>query len=287
MSPQFLAWLTAFSFACANVTVGYGLRYSTPLTATFVSLLVHTVVLWTAVFISGGMPNVKWLAVGAIALTGVVQPAMRFFQYKGMEKIGTSRAVTLRNSYPFLSVTIGIIFLGEKLTLLGTVGTLLIVVGIVLSSWKLDEQFENFRWIHAIYPMITATITSVVHPLRRFALIQSDEPLFFAALVGPISLLAFAIYYATPASKDKLVWDRRALWPFLCSGLGETMAVLFMLNAFAKGSVLVVSPISATSPIWTALLGAIFLRQLEKFTMASIIGTICVVAGVIAISLVK
>lgn len=287
MSPQFLAWLTAFSFACANVTVGYGLRYSTPLTATFVSLLVHTVVLWTAVFISGGMPNVKWLAVGAIALTGVVQPAMRFFQYKGMEKIGTSRAVTLRNSYPFLSVTIGIIFLGEKLTLLGTVGTLLIVVGIVLSSWKLDEQFENFRWIHAIYPMITATITSVVHPLRRFALIQSNEPLFFAALVGPISLLAFAIYYATPASKDKLVWDRRALWPFLCSGLGETMAVLFMLNAFAKGSVLVVSPISATSPIWTALLGAIFLRQLEKFTMASIIGTICVVAGVIAISLVK
>jgi transporter family protein len=287
MSPQFLAWLTAFSFACANVTVGYGLRYSTPLTATFVSLLVHTVVLWTAVFISGGMPNVKWLAVGAIALTGVVQPAMRFFQYKGMEKIGTSRAVTLRNSYPFLSVTIGIIFLGEKLTLLGTVGTVLIVVGIVLSSWKLDEQFENFRWIHAIYPMITATITSVVHPLRRFALIQSDEPLFFAALVGPISLLAFAIYYATPASKDKLVWDRRALWPFLCSGLGETMAVLFMLNAFAKGSVLVVSPISATSPIWTALLGAIFLRQLEKFTMASIIGTICVVAGVIAISLVK
>jgi uncharacterized membrane protein len=135
--------------------------------------------------------------------------------------------------------------------------------------------------------MITATITSVVHPLRRFALIQSNEPLFFAALVGPISLLAFAIYYATPASKDKLVWDRRALWPFLCSGLGETMAVLFMLNAFAKGSVLVVSPISATSPIWTALLGAIFLRQLEKFTMASIIGTICVVAGVIAISLVK
>jgi transporter family protein len=287
MSPQFLAWLTAFSFACSNVTVGYGLRYSTPLTATFVSLIVHTVVLWSAVFISGGIPNVKWLAVGAIFLTGVVQPAMRFFQYKGMEKIGTSRAVTLRNSYPFLSVTIGVIFLGEQLTLLGALGTVLIVAGIILSSWKLDEQFENFRWIHAIYPMITATITSIVHPLRRFALIQSDEPLFFAALVGPISLVAFAIYYLTPASKDKLVWDRRALWPFLCSGLGETLAVLFMLNAFAKGSVSVVSPISATSPIWTALLGAIFLRQLEKFTTASVVGTLCVVAGVIAISLVK
>ena len=106
MSPQFFAWLTAFSFACANVTVGYGMRYSTPLTATFVSLVVHTIVLWTAVILTG-IPDVSYIAVGAIFLTGMVQPFMRFFQYKGMEKIGTSRAITLRNSYPVLSVMIG------------------------------------------------------------------------------------------------------------------------------------------------------------------------------------
>ena len=287
MSPQFFAWLTAFSFALANVTVRHGMRYSTPLTATFVSLIIHTIVLWTAVFLTGGIPKVAWLGLAAIFLTGIVQPAMRFFQYKGMEKIGTSRAITLRNSYPILSVLIGIIFLGEQITMLGAVGTVLIVAGIVLSSWKLDEQFKDFRWLYVVYPLITAAITSVVHPLRRFALLQSNEPLFFAALVGPISLLSFAVYYATPANTEKLVWDRRAFWPFLVSGLGETMAVLFMLNAFAHGPVVIVSPISATSPIWTALLAAIFLRQLEGFTWASVIGTISVVAGVIAILLVR
>lgn len=258
MSAQLLAWLTAFSFAIANVTVRHGMRYSTPLTATFVSLVVHTIVLWTAVLLTSGIPNVTWLAVGAIVLTGIVQPAMRYFQYKGMEKIGTSRAITLRNSYPVLSVLIGIAFLGEHITLLGAIGTTLIMAGIVLTSWKLDEQFKDFRWLYVLYPLITASISAVVHPLRRYALIQSNEPLFFAALVGPISLLAFAIYYATPASREKLVWDRRALWPFLFSGLGETLANLFMLHAFANGPVVIVSPISATSPIWTALLGAIF-----------------------------
>jgi uncharacterized membrane protein len=287
MSPQFFAWLTAFSFAVANVTVRHGMRYSTPLTATFVSLIIHTVVLWTAVFLTGGIPRVAWLGVAAIFLTGVVQPAMRVFQYKGMEKIGTSRAITLRNSYPVLSVVIGIVFLGEQITLLGTIGTVLIVAGIVLSSWKLEEQFKDFRWLYVIYPLITASITSVVHPLRRFALLQSNEPLFFAALVGPISLLSFAAYYATPVNQEKLVWDRRAFWPFLLSGLGETLAVLFMLNAFANGPVVIVSPISATSPIWTALLGAIFLRQLEGLTWASMLGTISVVVGVIAITLVR
>ena len=287
MSPQFFAWLTAFSFAVANVTVRHGMRYSTPLTATFVSLIIHTIVLWTAVFLTGGIPEVAWLGVAAIFLTGIVQPAMRVFQYKGMEKIGTSRAITLRNSYPVLSVVIGIVFLGEQITLLGAIGTVLIVAGIVLSSWKLDVQFKDFRWLYVIYPLITASITSVVHPLRRFALLQSNEPLFFAALVGPISLLSFAAYYATPANQEKLVWDRRALWPFLLSGLGETLAVLFMLNAFAHGPVVIVSPISATSPIWTALLGAIFLRQLEGLTWASMLGTISVVIGVIAITLVR
>jgi drug/metabolite transporter (DMT)-like permease len=287
MSPQLFAWLTAFSFAVANVTVRHGMRYSTPLTATFVSLIIHTIVLWTAVFLTGGIPNVAWLGVAAIVLTGIVQPAMRVFQYKGMEKIGTSRAITLRNSYPVLSVLIGIVFLGEQITFLGAIGTVLIVAGILLSSWKLDEQFKDFRWLYVIYPLITASITSVVHPLRRFALLQSNEPLFFAALVGPISLLSFAAYYATPANQEKLVWDRRALWPFLVSGLGETLAVVFMLNAFAHGPVVIVSPISATSPIWTALLGAIFLRQLEGLTWASIFGTISVVAGVIAITLVR
>ena len=287
MSPQFFAWLTAFSFAVANVTVRHGMRYSTPLTATFVSLIIHTIVLWTAVFLTGGIPDVAWLGVAAIFLTGIVQPAMRVFQYKGMEKIGTSRAITLRNSYPVLSVVIGMVFLGEQITLLGAIGTVLIVAGIVLSSWKLDEQFKDFRWLYVIYPLITASITSVVHPLRRFALLQSNEPLFFAALVGPISLLSFAAYYATPANQEKLVWDRRSLWPFLLSGLGETLAVLFMLNAFAHGPVVIVSPISATSPIWTALLGAIFLRQLEGLTWASMLGTISVVVGVIAITLVR
>jgi drug/metabolite transporter (DMT)-like permease len=287
MSAQFFAWLTAFSFACANVTVGHGMRYSTPLTATFVSLIVHTVVLWSALFLTSEIPTMNIVAVGAIFLTGMVQPFMRFFQYKGMEKIGTSRAITLRNSYPVLSVLIGIVFLGEQITVLGTIGTALIVCGIVLSSWKLDERFKDFRWLYVVYPLITATITSVVHPLRRYALIQSNEPLFFAALVGPFSLLAFAVYYWTPLNQEKLVWDRRALWPFLWSGLGETMAVLFMLHAFAIGSIVTVSPITATSPIWTALLGAIFLRRLEKFTPASVIGTLSVVAGVIAIALIK
>jgi drug/metabolite transporter (DMT)-like permease len=109
-----------------------------------------------------------------------------------------------------------------------------------------------------MYPIATALITAVVHPLRRYALIQSHEPLFFTAVVGPVSLLALAAYYVTPLCNEKLVWDRRAFWPFLVSGFFETLAVLLMLLAFSLGPVVVVSPIASTTPIWTLIISANF-----------------------------
>lgn len=287
MSPQLFAWLTALSFAFANTTVRRGLRYSTPLTGTYVSLTLHTIVLSVALALTVGIPEVALAAVAAICVTGVLHPIMRFCHYTGMEKIGASRAVTLRNTHPILSVLIGITVLGEPITALGMAGTALVVVGIFLTSWRLERQFSAFRWSHLAYPVLAALLTGLIHPLRRYALMTSNEPLFFAALVGPISLVSFAAFQALASSREKLIWDRRALVPFVIGGVFETLAILLMLVAFALGPVVIVSPIAATTPIWTLLLGALLLGEIERITLASVLGTVCVVAGVIAISLVR
>jgi uncharacterized membrane protein len=71
------------------------------------------------------------------------------------------------------------------------------------------------------------------------------------------------------------------------SGLAETLAVLFLLFAYSNGPVVIVAPISSTVPIWTMLLAAIFLKDLERFTKAGVLGSVLVVVGVVAISLVK
>lgn len=286
MSAQIFALLTALAFAVSNASVKRAFEYSTPLTATFVSLLIHSLALWIAVFVTGGIPEVALAGVLAIAATGLLQPAIRHFHYTGIHKIGTARAVTLRNSYPFLTVLAGIVFLGEPLTLAGMVGTTLVVAGVVLTSWRMDRSVPAFRWVYLFYPLATVLLTTVVHPLRRYALLQSHEPLFFAAVVGPTALLAFAAFYVSPACEEKLVWDRRAFWPIVLSGAFETAAVLMMLIAFASGPVVIVSPITATAPIWTMILSAIFLREFERVDRSSVAGTISVVAGVILFSLV-
>ena len=287
MSTQLLALLTAFSFATANIIVRQGLKYSTPTTATLFSLTSHTILLCGAVFLTGGIPKVVPIAVLAITITAILQPVMRFCHYTGIDKIGASRAVTLRNTFPVLSVIIGITILHEDISIIGLIGTALVVMGIILTSWKLEKRLTSSRLWYLLFPLTAALVTGVVHPIRRYALTISDEPLFFAALVGPISLICFIGYLALPTTTERPVWNQKAFLPFAVAGLFETLGVLLMLIAFATGPVVIVSPITATTPIWTLLMAVIFLRDLERISASTVIGTLCVVAGVIAISMVE
>lgn len=52
MAPQILALFSAFSFASFTICARLGLNYSTPITATFISLSVRTV-LATACVVGG------------------------------------------------------------------------------------------------------------------------------------------------------------------------------------------------------------------------------------------
>ena len=285
MTPQFLALCTALSYAAANVSVRRGLRHSSAATATLTSLIVHTVVLSSAVMVMGGAPEVVALALGLIAITGILQTGMRLWHYTGIEKVGTSRAVTLRGTHPIVSVAIGITILQEQATPAILIGTLLVVSGIVMTSWHGNDQIAGFRWRHLLFPMATALITGIVHPIRRYAMSISDEPLFFAAIVGIVSLLCFSSTLTVPSMKERIVWNPNSLVPFIAAGVFETLAVLLMLTAFVSGPVVLVSPIAATSPIWTLLMSVVFLRDLERVNAYTVSGTVCVVAGVIAIYL--
>jgi drug/metabolite transporter, DME family len=84
-----------------------------------------------------------------------------------------------------------------------------------------------------------------------------------------------------------LVWDRRAMGPFMIAGAFETLGILLGILALSVGQVVVVSPIIATSPLWIVLGSWLFLRDLERLTLRTILGAVCVVAGTITISIVR
>ena len=285
MSPQALALVTSISYAAALVCSRRGLRYSTPTTVTLVSILVQNAALWTALFVLTGIPSVAWISIALFCVVGIFQLGVRLLAYTGVLKIGASRSSALQSVSPLVSATIAVAVLKESVTALILTGTLLVVAGIVLVSWKAEKELPSFRWWHLLLPVGAAMLTGINHPMRRYALGLSNEPLFFSAFMGFVSLIAFAAYVPASAQEARLVWDRRALLPFFCTGVFETFSILLIITALSTGPVVVIAPIASTYPVW-ALIGAkLFLKDVERIGLKAAVGILSVVAGTVAIHL--
>jgi drug/metabolite transporter (DMT)-like permease len=285
MSPQFLAFIKAICYASALVASRRGLQYYTPDTVPSVSILGQNVTLWSAVFLTGGNPPLSWVALGIFCVVGTFQMGVRLLAYTGVLKIGASRSSSLQSISPLIAATIAIVVLKEPASTLIIAGTVLVVSGIVLVSWKAERELSSFRWWHLLLPVGAACLTGINHPLRRYAFSLSNEPLFFSAFMGLVSLVGFVVYRVVTPHKQRLDWSAGARLPFLWTGISETLSILFIMTSLSLGRVVLVAPIAATYPVW-ALIGAkIFLRDVEKITAKTVVGILSVVAGTIAIHL--
>jgi drug/metabolite transporter (DMT)-like permease len=247
--------------------------------------LVQVVTLWSIVLLSGGIPEVFWTAVVLFVFVGVTQLGVRFLAYGGVAKIGAARSSALQAISPLISAAVAMAFLHERATPAVLIGTLMIVAGIVLISWRAEEQIPTFRWWHLLLPLGAAFLTGINHPIRRYALNLSNEPLFFAALMGTVSLVSFLGYANLASTRERLVWQRKAVGYFLVTGVAETLSITSIITALSIGPVVVIAPIAASYPLWALIGTAIFLREVERVTVMTILGSLSIVAGAIAIHL--
>jgi drug/metabolite transporter, DME family len=284
---QLIALAAALSYAISGIAAKRGLRYSTPITVTLVSVAIHATGLWIALLIFRGVPMVSWWVFFLFVLSGLIQPTLRFLTYAGIHYVGAAAGTTLRGAHPLFSTSLAILFLGESLNLLIVLGTISIVAGVALISWQGDKKQASFRWWHLAYPLSAAFLAGVSHPLRRYTLNLANEPLYLAAFIGIVALPWLASATLLPGQKQRPVWDRRAMGPFLIAGTFETLGILLVIVALSVGHVVIVSPIVATSPLWIVLGSWLFLRDIERLTLRTILGAVCVVAGTFVISIVR
>jgi drug/metabolite transporter (DMT)-like permease len=198
--------------------------------------------------------------------------------------MGASRGTTVRGCHPLFSTSIAILFLGERADVWILAGTVSIVVGVTLISWQPANERALYRWWHLALPLGAALLAGISHPIRRYALGLANEPLFYAAAVGWVSLSWMAGYLLSPLAREQPVWSREALAPFVMAGVFETLGILLVIVALSVGPVVIVSPIVATSPLWILVGTGLFLRGIEKLTPRIVIGAMGVVAGTIALT---
>lgn len=105
MLRQAIALCAAIAYAVSFTLSKCGLHYSTPITITFVSLLMQTIVLCGIAVAITGIPSTTPFVFFLFTVAGVLQAVVRQLTYIGIEKIGATRNGPIRASVPLWNAT--------------------------------------------------------------------------------------------------------------------------------------------------------------------------------------
>ncbi len=283
--PQIVAIACAMSYAACNISARFGLKHSNPVTMTLVSFTTQTVVLGSIVFISGSIPPLSYFPAVLFVAIGFVMPVIRTLTYIGVIKMGVSRSVSLRSSYPLFGALFALIFLKEELQPLVLTGTVLVVAGACFITWQRDAGPSAGRWWYALFPLTAAIVSGLIQPVVRYGLSFSPYPLFFTTLVGATSLFVNLAALPLISRVQRPVWDRKGLKGLIVASLFENLGFLLFVTAFGMAPVATISPLIATSPMFVVFATLLIFRDLEHVSLGTIVGTLLTVAGTIAITL--
>jgi uncharacterized membrane protein len=277
-----LALGAAFLSAAATIFIRQGLRRSDPYTGIWINLMVGTVALWAAVLVTGGVVHVSLHSALLFVLAGLIGTVGgRLLRFLAIEKVGASVSSAVLNLQPLISTGLAILFLGEHVTMPIVLGTVVIVAGTVLLSAS-GEQL-GFRPWQIVLPLASAACFGIVAILRKIGLGQMG-PVIGTAINVTTALIVFSALMLASGHRGILACRGRALAHFVAAGITENTGVFLTIVGLSLGAVSVVTPLTATGPIFVLLLSPIFLRGVEVLTTRVVVGTLLIVAGVYLIT---
>jgi drug/metabolite transporter (DMT)-like permease len=285
MTAALLALLAGAAFGSLTVAVRFGLDRSTDpqlgtLAVALVSVLVAGILAAPSVARGGIDINTLWpfMAVGLLA-----PGASQLFLTLAVRDAGPSRAAILMGLSPLLSVLIALTLLGEPFRPLLVVGTGLIVFGGVFIARE-RKRPERFRMIGAGLALLCAGLFATRDNLLRAAATDTRPPPLVASAATLLAAAAFVSVYVLIQRRKRLAGLPRVVRPFAPAGLVLALAYGVLLEAFDRGRVTIVAPLTATGSLWAVLLTAIVIGRAEMIGRRTILSGLLVVAGGILIA---
>jgi uncharacterized membrane protein len=289
MPAEFFALGSAFLFALHNMFTKKALRYSNPATAVISSLLINIIFLWGVSILFVPLASLTSASILIFVLVGFFQPGLtRLLTYKGIDALGVAITDPIRATTPLFSAAMAILFLGEKITLPIIAATFMIIAGIALLSWRQGSMKLAGSAVFLWYPIIASALAGATQVVRKFGLAAVPHP-FLAAAVTATSSFVVSVLTMWYVEKTQETWkmNRQSFWWFLAAGVTVSFSMACIYYALDRGQVSVVIPISSTGPLFSLILTAIFLRDVERVTLRIVTSAAMIVSGVLLITLWK
>jgi drug/metabolite transporter (DMT)-like permease len=205
--------------------------------------------------------------------------AVTLITFEANRVLGPVITGTLGNLAPLFAVTLAFILLGEPLRPAQLGGLAVIMAGVAVLTTGRATGAGNWRSWYLLLPLLGAAVRGAVQPAMKVGLEIWPSP-FAAALVSyavsAIMVLA-AMRWRTGRFMARAPPSGR-LW-FVGVGVCNGLAVLLLYAALSNGPVTLVSPIVATYPLVTVVLGALVLGAAQR-GLRLVAAVVMTVAGV-------
>jgi DME family drug/metabolite transporter len=280
---EYFALQAALCFATSHILIRRGLVDSNALTGAFVSLGMTALILWFLLPFFVSLSSFWTPAVGYFLAAGIFAPGLgRTLTYVGIEKVGVARSVPISNSSPLFASLIAVFLLDEIWKLQNFLGTIFVLAGIVVLS-RSHAEHTQWRGFDLIFPVLAALAFAISSNLRKLGLLESNTPLMAAALTAATAFVFAVGLLKLRGGWQALMLSRNSWKWFFAAGIANTTATLSVFYALSFGDVVVVEPLTASNPVLSLILSALFLRDLEKITGKVVLGALCTVAGTILV----
>jgi uncharacterized membrane protein len=284
-SPNLLSLFAAVLVSVAQTLYRAGLSHLSP-TATAFTMNIISAVLAAGLYfyLDDWRREWNWEAFFWFAMVGVFGGAAgRYLNFLAVKLIGLARASILIQSLLIFTSALGILFLGERMTLGVGLGTLAIMFGAAFLVHRPEEGQKKISFWFYLIPVLSAFMFSLTFLFRKYGLAIIPLPPFgmsVAAACGAMILLC-----AMPFTERRAPQSSQAR-PLLAVAAGaavNVVAALMFWTAVREGEIVRVVPINRLSVFFVIFFSWLFFRKQEAVTSRVILGGLLSVAGAFAI----
>jgi len=283
LTPIVFALCASLLFGVIVLTAKNGLDSADPQTGSLIILSMATIVFWITMPFWFRAESLWTTGFWIFCLNGLMHPMLSMYcALQATTRTHASVAATLTATAPLFASASAVILLGEQITTPIALGTLAIVAGVGLLSW-VPQHLRKVMFVAILFATVTAIVRGVTQSTGKYGLnLTFDPPLAACASFTVSAVGSWLIFFITRGRAPRKIPTAGLKW-FAITGAVNAIAIFFMYGAIAYGSVTVVAPIIAASPVFSIIIGRLFFQ--ERLSLKSLVGIGLVIAGVLALSL--
>jgi bacterial/archaeal transporter family protein len=252
-----------------------------PLRSFFWSQLAGTASAVVLAFVLAPSLNLPLLISVLIPVAAVLYSAGYLFFFKGLEIGNVSIVAATMNLWAVFTMLFAFLFLGQRLTLIQSLGVLLILSGVTLAStdWSHLRQ-RGFQLSSGVREAVLGAFFFGVFWNISEVISEEIGWLLTTVLVKlgiVVSVLLFSLVARRALSASRV--PTRAKGAIAVMGLMETGAVAAVNFGLTIGDAILITPIASALSIVTITLAIVFLK--DKVTRLQGLGMVVAVAGIV------